>query len=199
MHHAHLLIGSYDWASKHIKELQGEGDVDTRVFRFERMTIADVRAFIYEAGLRPVEKSYRTLVLQSDSLLHEAQNALLKIFEDPNPNTQFYVILPRKDMLLPTLASRFNLMAVEESVVDSTSFSQFLKASYADRLIEIPKRLEAEDILWVENIMKGIEKYAQSTQDSELMKSIIKSVSYIRGAGSSKKMLLEHLALTLPK
>jgi DNA polymerase III delta prime subunit len=199
MHHAHLLIGSYDWASKHIKELQESAQVDTRVFRYERMSIADVRAFIYEAGLRPVEKTYRTLILQSDSLLHEAQNALLKVFEDPNPNTQFYVILPRKDMLLPTLASRFNLLAIEDIDTDASSFSQFLEASYADRLLEIPKRLDAEDTRWVESILTGIEKYSEKKQDVELMKAVLKTTSYIRSSGSSKKMLLEHLALTLSK
>ena len=37
----------------------------------------------------------------------DAEHALLKIFEEPKKNTHFFLIVPDKNALLPTLVSRF--------------------------------------------------------------------------------------------
>ncbi len=197
MHHANLLIGSKEWALSQIPESDRMEGPDVIVSHYDRMNIANVRTLIYEAGLRPVVREYRSFVLVCDSLLHEAQNALLKLIEEPNVHTVFYLILPREDILLPTLHSRFHTFAVEGEKSTQKIFDAFVKLSYANRLKYIGERLTVEDSAWITEFLYGLELYSKVKHDPRLMKEVIMLMSYIHTAGASKKMLLEHMALTL--
>ena len=197
MHHANLLVGNKDWALSQIPESERTQGSDVFVTNYERMSIADVRTLIYEAGLRPVERSYRTFVLLCDSLLHEAQNALLKLFEEPNEHTLFYLILPREDILLPTLRSRLYVLGIEQETSSQKQFDAFLKLGYAERLKVIQERLAEEDTTWLTEFSRGLEHYAQGKRDPKLINETLLFLSYIHTTGSSKKMLLEHIALVV--
>ncbi len=197
MHHANLLIGNKDWALSQIPESEKNEGQDIFVTHYDRMSIANVRSLIHEANLRPVVREYRTFILICDSLLHEAQNALLKLFEEPNAHTVFYLILPREDILLPTLRSRLNLLGVETYSEEGEIFNNFRKTGLADRLTMIAEKLKEEDTNWVETITHGFSRHAHETRDTTLMKDALLLESYIYTTGSSKKMLLEHIALTL--
>jgi len=197
MHHANLLIGTKDWSLSQIPESEKIEGPDIFVTQYDRMSIANVRALIHEANLRPVVREYRTFILVCDSLLHEAQNALLKLFEEPNAHTVFYLILPREDILLSTLRSRLNLLGKEVEVAEEVIFNHFLKSGYADRLTTIAEKLKEEDTNWVEAITHGFSNHAHETRNITLIKDALLLESYIYTTGSSKKMLLEHVALTL--
>ncbi len=209
MHHANLLIGTRDWALSQIPEPERIEGPDISVTHYERMSIANVRSLIHEASLRPIAREYRTFILVCDSLLHEAQNALLKLFEEPNAHTVFYLIIPREDMLLPTLRSRLNPLGKEdiksprgtlgdlESTSTQKAFDAFLKLGYVDRLKEIGERVTTEDSVWLTEFLHGLELYSQKSRNADLIRDTLMLASYIHTAGSSKKMLLEHIALTL--
>lgn len=64
---------------------------------------------------KPVKSRRKTAVIvDGDSLTPEAQNALLKISEDPPPSAQIFVILKNEENLLPTLRSRFSKIYLAE-------------------------------------------------------------------------------------
>lgn len=66
-----------------------------------------VRAAIEQAGYRPFEGRRRVVIIdQADRLLPPAQNALLKILEEPPASCQFLLVTARPDMLLDTVRSR---------------------------------------------------------------------------------------------
>ncbi len=195
MHHANLLIGSIDWALSQIPASEKIEGQDVSVTHYERMSIAQVRALIYEAGLRPVVRPYRTFILICDSLLHEAQNALLKLFEEPNAHTLFYLVIPREDMLLPTLRSRLHVLGKESQVRASEVFTKFHALGYAERLSSIADKIKAEDHAWILGVVAGFSQYAHDTKNPAYMHTAVLIESYIHTTGSSKKMLLEHLAL----
>ena len=197
MHHACLLVGTIDWARTQIPPEEQVLGQDVLLYKYERMSIANVRSLIYEAGLRPVARTHRTFIIVCDSLLHEAQNALLKIFEEPNNHTIFYLVIPREDMLLPTLRSRMQLIGVEELLSQNNFFSEFLEMGYAERLACITLKLKEEDTQWVETIVRGVEQYAHEKRDAVLIKDALMLSAYVHTTGSSKKMLLEHIALSL--
>ncbi len=197
MHHANLLIGSRNWALSQIPESERIEGQDVSILQYDRMSIANVRALIHEASLRPLVREYRTFVLVCDSLLPDAQNALLKLFEEPNAHTVFYLVIPREDMLLPTLRSRLNLLGMETYKEEGKVFTDFLKARYVDKLAMIAERLKAEDVVWVDAVTRGFSQHAHTTRDVTLMKDALLLESYIHTTGASKKMLLEHIALTL--
>lgn len=197
MHHANLLVGEIEWALGNIPESDKQIGPDVSVTHYERMNIAQVRTLIYEAGLRPVSRPHRTFILMCDSMLPESQNALLKLFEEPNEHTRFYLIIPREDMLLPTLRSRLHLMEKQERVLNDRDFVTFSKLGYAERLTTIAEKVKSEDTKWMFAVMSGFSEYAHRSHDSILMREAMLIESYMHTVGSSTKMLLEHLALTL--
>jgi DNA polymerase-3 subunit delta' len=69
--------------------------------------IEQVRDVIDRAGYRPFEGRRRVVIVdEADALVPQAQNALLKILEEPPPSSVFILITARPDVLLPTVRSR---------------------------------------------------------------------------------------------
>ncbi len=60
-----------------------------------------------EIGFRPVEGRYKVVIMTDAHLLRvEAANALLKLIEEPPPQTVFMLTTDRVERLLPTILSR---------------------------------------------------------------------------------------------
>ena len=196
-HHANLLVGPIDWALQRLPKEYSKESQDVRFLEYDAMTIAHARDLISEASLKPIEKEKRVFVIVTQTILHAAQNALLKLFEEPNEHTSFYLILPREDILLPTLKSRLNVLEVCSVSSDTADFDEFLKEKYSERLKLIETKLKDEDKVWVSNIVSGLEIHSSKSKDAKLIESTLMVSRYINIKGSSKKMLLEHIALSL--
>ena len=66
-----------------------------------------VREVIDRSGYRPFEGRRRiTIIDQADALERSAQNALLKLLEEPPSASSFLLVTPSPDLLLPTVRSR---------------------------------------------------------------------------------------------
>jgi DNA polymerase-3 subunit delta' len=69
--------------------------------------IDQVRDVIERAGYRPFEGHRRVVIIdEADAMVSAAQNALLKVLEEPPSSTVFILLTARPDMLLPTVQSR---------------------------------------------------------------------------------------------
>lgn len=69
--------------------------------------IDPVRALVAACAYRPFDGRRRLVVVDgADALEVAAQNALLKVLEEPPPGTVFVLLTPRPDALLPTIRSR---------------------------------------------------------------------------------------------
>jgi DNA polymerase-3 subunit delta' len=76
--------------------------VETGVIRTDQ-----VRVFIERATYRPFEGKRRVVIIDdADTLMEQAQNALLKTLEEPSPSSVFILVTSRPDVLLPTIRSR---------------------------------------------------------------------------------------------
>lgn len=80
-----------------------------RCVRFirEDFKIEDAKEVIAEAYKS--ESHTKTLILGAKSFTIPAQNALLKILEEPPPNIAFVLLAPNKSTFLPTVRSRLSL------------------------------------------------------------------------------------------
>ena len=75
--------------------------------RKESIKIAEVRALRPVLGEKPHFGRRRVIVFaEAQSLGMEAANSLLKVLEDPCPDTCFVFTTPQRERLLPTLVSR---------------------------------------------------------------------------------------------
>lgn len=77
------------------------------LFLREDFKIEDAKEVISEAYKS--ESQTKTLILGAKSFTVPAQNALLKILEEPPPNIAFILLAPNKSTFLPTVRSRMSL------------------------------------------------------------------------------------------
>ncbi len=167
----------------------------------DRLLIADARQLITEAMTKPVSDAFRTFVIVVRDFQPEAQHALLKLFEEPPATTRFILILPRFDVLLPTLRSRVLLVgATTMSTTENMYFMPFLEASYADRLALVTEYAKDKDMAAMEALVRGAEEYASTVAQTEpsMLRTVLMIRDYFAFSGASRKMLLESLALALP-
>lgn len=75
------------------------------------VTVGEVRALIRETGLVPADGDRSVYVLLgAQKMLAAAQNALLKVFEEPPPGVVIFLLTDSRRALLPTIRSRGQLI-----------------------------------------------------------------------------------------
>ena len=73
------------------------------------------REIIKMLSLKPFESSYKVMIIWQPELMHpSAANGILKILEEPPPNTFFLLISNAADRLLPTVLSRTQMVQVPQ-------------------------------------------------------------------------------------
>ena len=211
-HHAFLYIGSHDACLGKIPLAERSG-VDAQVLRAEQWEIADARALCERAGSRPIVGDKRSFVISCTQLTLEAQNALLKLFEDPPATAQFYLIVPRAGVLLPTLCSRLHLVYEEDEPMSAPdeATTLFLNSSFSERMLKIAElakeKEKIKDTQPMRMLLRGIEhaagfavlRDAQGKGVASFLSDVLVVSIYSETRGASHKMLLEHLALSIPQ
>jgi len=192
-HHAQLVRTADVRSYKHPST-----EATTIIETFDKMGIDDVRAITAQAQLRPATKAGQVFIISATFITHEAQNALLKLFEEPPAETSFVLVLPPAVQLLSTLQSRIGYEVIHEAVTDSEHWSAFLAASYADRLQQIDSWHKSKDTEWLSAITRGVHTLRHTKFDLPTLAAIEQVGSRLQTRGASNKMLLEHLALVLP-
>ncbi len=200
-HHATLYI-SQDFSLEILPEEIRTPGTDVEHVFIDAFGIGDARALSQQATVRPLTNKVRAFVLRTNTITTEAQNALLKLFEDPPQTSVFYVSLPRESILLPTLRSRLQLDHLADQGIDTAdeSFSDFLSLSYADRLTVVGEKTKKKDTHWIDSMHTGLQQYCSkiTSNTARETQELIFIDTNLRRRGGSKKMLLEALALTLP-
>ena len=89
---------------------------DINLLAFEKaIGIEDVRNFQKKIILKPIKSKTKAVILDgSNGITMEAQNALLKILEEPPANTIIYITCPNKELLLPTILSRCKIIELKD-------------------------------------------------------------------------------------
>lgn len=86
----------------------GNGHPDIYIYGKEKAaSIDDVREIIRRAGIKPNDSDKQVFIVNNAAKLREeAQNALLKIFEEPPETVVIFLLTDTRSRLLPTLLSR---------------------------------------------------------------------------------------------
>ena len=83
-----------------------------KIFSRDEFKIDDVKEVIKEAYM--AESFQKKIILEAKSFNIYAQNALLKILEEPPKNIYFIIIAPSKSIFLPTILSRLIVEVIKE-------------------------------------------------------------------------------------
>jgi len=198
-HHAVCYVG-LDFAKKELAEYFHKSDPDIHVEEYLDFGIGQARNITARAATTPVGADKQIFVVIANGFTHEAQNALLKLLEEPPDRSQFYLAIPKKGLLLPTLLSRLHIIESKEASVsgDGIIFSNFSKSTLGERLDLITKISKEKDVETIEEIVEGAEMVAHGSGNPELLRNILFVRDNLGRRGSSTKMLLESLALALP-
>lgn len=200
-HHAVLIKKPNVTVSEALLLYGNTSDLEVYQLPFSSIGIDEVKQIIFEASLRPQTHKARLLVINLESITHVAEQALLKILEEPPASTSFLFVVPSEITFVPTLQSRFHELALErEAPIELTDFTQFEKTGLAERLEEISKRITKKDSAWVENIKYGLKQHLQDkgVVQSDLLPALSFILTNLNARGASNKMLLEYLAIRLP-
>ena len=184
------------------------GNPDAHFLRFESMGIDEARDIEERASLQAFGDSRQFFILFFERITHEAQNALLKLLEEPTPQTHFYLVTPTFELLLPTLRSRlFFIPTVSNGEIDTKQAQDFLSFSVSDRLVFIKDIVETKDKVRAISLLNNLETYMHrqlafkkpSIQTANALKEIERARGYLNDRAPSVKMLLEYIVFTLPR
>ena len=117
-HHAYFIEGEKESVKTDIENFLMEdsgfeikGNPDYLYLEYKNMSVEDARSLRdTHMGAAIGEKGKRVFVIYFENAESEAQNTLLKTFEEPNPTSRFFIIAPSVNILLPTLKSSFEIV-----------------------------------------------------------------------------------------
>lgn len=208
------------WAAQELG-MRVQNNPDIVVARYGLLTVADARKIADMASGAPFSGQYKAVIISANRAYHEAQNALLKLFEEPPPNTYLFLIMPSLGGLLPTLRSRVQILNPYRDVVRPTlnvgrttsyipeAAEEFLKANKEKRSALIKKltngkdeeerREKREEAIALLNSIEasllrhGLKGNAATLSDIALLRG------YLYDRSAPVRMILEHVSLVIPK
>jgi len=173
-------------------------DTEVVYFNEEILSIGTVRRIIDAAFQTPGSYSHRLLVINANSIAVEAQQALLKILEEPPVTTRFLLLLPGVASLLPTVLSRLEVV-VHDDLSTNTDFETFIATSLKGRMELITEAAKEKDDARFESWYRGLtESLPRMELSKEDLEAVLLVLTYARARGASKKMLWEEIAFTVP-
>ncbi len=228
LHHAYLVEGEIDITLEAVFEfikslgIKTSGNPDVSHIALDSFKVDDARSLKSYALERGFSESKKVFIISANNFLLEAQNSLLKIFEEPIENTHFFVITPDVNVLLPTLVSRFYVIGNEQKKnTDLKEADNFINMPARSRLDFIKNLLIEEDDEDEESISihsprsKAIhflntlelalhnrffsDVSGLNVETTKLFAHFFKVREFLRQPGSSPKTLMESIALMIPE
>lgn len=220
LHHAYLLIGRPEYILPSLRLGLAErlevtdllASPDYVEENYSLFGIKDSLSLRQRQALSAFGQRGRFFVLTINSATLEAQNALLKTFEEPTKGTYFFIILRSEDVFLPTLKSRFIIihsLGKGDSVNRQTKglVSDFIKMSPSARLNYVQKNFiknkeagKGEVFCFLDDLEKELYDFYRSDRQGNGLKNltVIAHVKkHLASPRASTRLILEHLALVL--
>ena len=204
LHHAYLIEGTDEESLPEITELVGGGElIHIKLDSFKIDDARNLKSYTSEKSLAHAQK--KIFIISANSVLVEAQQALLKLFEEPIEDTHFFLITPDASALLSTFVSRFYRIKVPTRVGNAESFIKMPLAKRIEFLKELLAVEDEEDLSKDSprskalNFLNELESTLVSSMplDTEALNQIFKVREFLRQPGSSTKSLMESVALML--
>lgn len=217
LHHAYLieavdksLVGRLVTILEKRFAISSKGNPDFLVLYRDTFGIDESHELIRLQVHRVAEGLQKLIVIYTGSITKEAQNALLKVFEEPTPSTHFFLVVPSLGSILPTLKSRLMILGNSDfsESVDAREFLAFSvseRFSWFEKLVEHPEdeaeRSEKQTAILA--LMNGIEvevsKLDFRDRKEEVIAAVLQARKYLHDSSMSAKLILGALATSLPQ
>ncbi len=141
-------------------------------------------------------------IISCTHITHEAQNALLKILEEPSSHTYFYLIYPQIEQLLITLQSRLEVLEYtqiqsEDGIIEPSAFIAMSLDERFSYIKEITDKkheplLQKKDVL---HLCYHLEQHFSSTKNYQGLKTVYEARTMLLSSSASLKMILDMVAV----
>ncbi|KKU78374.1 MAG: polymerase III subunit delta protein [Parcubacteria group bacterium GW2011_GWA2_47_7] len=216
--HAYVIEGARASGLSALRDLMEsfgiaiKANPDYHEYEYETFSIDHARELRREQGMHGSDGQKKIFVVAFNAIGHESQNALLKTLEEPTDNTHFFFLVRSGAMLLPTVRSRVQLISpnADAEIPTLPLAGEFLRSSISSRMKMIEPmtkaktddkpRAKEEARVFVEALEPLV--YQRLTSDTPhfalVLQDILTAKRELAGRSPSVKLLLEHLALTVP-
>lgn len=213
LHHAYCFEGDLPLIKEYLlqsikKDLgfKSERNPDFWMGEYDKFGIDEGREVSNFSLKKSVGGDKKIIIISTEKITREAQNSLLKTFEEPTKNTHFFLLVPSSAILLPTLRSRLEIQKIKTERNDDTAL-KFLKASLKERLDLVKTIIEAKDRTAAINLLNDLESEVREKTDIKnitpenvlFFETVNKFRGYLNDTAPSLKMILEHISLIAPK
>jgi DNA polymerase III gamma/tau subunit len=210
LHHSQLFISDSDKTVNDLFDVfESNLKISTQANEFffyenyDKFLIDDARK-IFDLHLKKTPKDdLQVFVIKFNFITREAQNAILKMIEEPKPRTHFFIIAPSKNIFLETILSRVEIIDLGNFYKKSTQEAvMFLRKGVGNRIKYVSEFLNSikkgektkQDAL---DLLSGLEVELEKKQKFESLKIVVDTRKYINLSGASVKILLENVALNV--
>lgn len=230
MPHAYYITGDTEsgitqaigFAGKELG-INGPANPDLVVLRYQHFSVDDARRLMDVAVAAPLG-DHKAIIVSAERFFHEAQNALLKLFEEPPANVTLILVIPSEGTLLATLRSRLcelpdagtpgnelRLSALgQEFLAGSDEERQKLVEKLVDRSKsdkdEEKQRARIDAMRLAEDLVRtayagkaGSRGKADAREYRLLLQDLDRFLPLLHTRSAPIKLIFEHLLLVIPK
>lgn len=229
MAHAYFVAGeneqAIEAATAFAEQKLGREKIHTHdlvVLRYELFSVEEGRKLMSIACAAPVIGDQKVIIISAKRFFHEAQNALLKLFEEPPQGVVLILVIPSAGVLLPTLRSRLTELPVASALVPqySETVRLFLKADAAERQNILEKLIarsksdkddekqqaRSEAVRLAEDFVRASQSARETTKDTHNIHELrlfeydlLRFIPLLNTRSAPLKLIFEHLLLVIPK
>lgn len=214
LHHSYIIEGSlaviYPDMCEFCKQELGmeiKTNPDFVYIDTDKFLIKDAHNLIQMQQNKTSSDGLQVFIISFNFITREAQNALLKVLEEPSARTHFFIITPSSHIFLDTVLSRVLLISDYKNNIPPNNAKEFLKSNYANRLKMITKLIknvkdEKASKMEAINLVRELKRliYVESKKNKDynklrILNEIQETEDYLNDNSASIKILLENIAL----
>ncbi|MDE1875150.1 MAG: type II toxin-antitoxin system PemK/MazF family toxin [Patescibacteria group bacterium] len=212
LHHAYFIEGEraavladIDAFMQDAFGIVRQGHPDVHFAEYESLGIDESRGLQDMQSMRPVQGDRKIFILAADSITSEAQNSLLKVFEEPTPGTHFFIVSSSERILLPTLRSRLVVLShpsarkndaqksAESEARKFIPMSPKARLEFVAHMIEEKDKAKAEEFL--QAVIAELARGGGAKKNAAALKELLALARYLKDRAPSVKLILERVAL----
>lgn len=188
----------------------GETHPDIIVLEYGLFSVDDAREVVRFASSSPIQGDKKLILIAATRIFHEAQNALLKLFEEPPARVTLVLCVPSLGQLLPTLRSRMLILPSGTAINGAKEFLALDtegRGKYIAKLLERTKsdkdqekQIARGELL---ELLEGITRAAYAAKEGEertlLLQDLESFLPILHERSAPLKLIFEHLLIVLPE
>lgn len=188
-------------------DFETRNNPDFYIFEGDIFGIDNVRDFIDWSYIKPFVSNKKVSFIKIQSITTEAQNALLKILEEPKNDNYVFINLPSESEIIKTLISRVRVVYFDdESVQNKSKFfelDKMQKIEYIRKKMKFEKSRKATNS-FIDDLILNFSKEIPESHNREAIlnsskksKILLKAKYFINKGGSSNSMILDWVSTVL--